>query len=75
MYEQMNENISDVLMRIVNEFCDKIPTTFVATDFDVEYLKISLAYKNKHIDDMQMCVLCSMVDDCERLWKKLNDVK
>ncbi len=75
MFEKMQSDTGRCMAQVVNEFLEDCPTSFVSTDFDVQYLKISLALKNGHISNDEMVILCAGVSDVEKIWKKLNDVK
>ena len=73
MLEKMLEDIEQVLSQILNEFVDNTPTSFVEADFEVQYLKIQIAYKNKQLDCEDVQVLTVALAECSKIWHKLND--
>lgn len=73
--EEMLDVVSGVMETVLNEFMDDSPTSIVATDFDVQLLKFSIAYKNGSIDNEELCALVKTLCDVEKVWRKLNDVK
>ena len=75
MYKQMRENQLLVLAQIIGEFDEDLPTTFVEADFEVQFMKIGLALKNKTIDVDEYVILSSDLETARKLWKKLNDVE
>lgn len=75
MYKQMQENQQLVFAQILDEFDEGIPTSFVEADFEVQFMKIGLALKNKTIDVDEYVILSSDLETVRKIWKKLNDVE
>ena len=69
----MLEDIAQVFSQVLNEFVDNTPTSFVEADFEVQYLKIQIAYKNKQLDCEDVQVLTAALAECSMVWHKLND--
>lgn len=73
MLEKMLEDIEQVLSQILNEFVANAPTSFVEADFEVQYLKIQIAHKNKQLDSGEVLALTIALAECSKIWRKLND--
>lgn len=66
--------IENLMSDIIREFIDGVPSSITRADFDVLYLLINVARKKEQINIEQVVDLGSLVNDCEKVWKKLNDV-
>lgn len=75
MFDKMYADLSNNLGEILAQYVVDIPTSFVEADFEVQYLKIQIAFKNKTITYQEMAELCDMLADNEKIWKKLNNKK
>ncbi len=75
MFDKMFKDIADNLCEILAQFVANIPTGFVEADFEVQFLKIQIAFKNKAITYEEMIKLCDSLADNEKIWKKLNNKK
>ena len=75
MFKQLNENMALVLAQIIAEFDEDLPTTFIEADFEVQFMKLGLALKNKTIDVNEFAELNKDLGTICKLWKKLNDVE
>ncbi|MBQ2936877.1 MAG: hypothetical protein IJD96_11645 [Lachnospiraceae bacterium] len=74
MFQQILDNMNNVLYQILDEFENEVPTTFIEADFEVQFMKIGLALRNGQIDLSELATLNNYVAFERRLWKKLNDV-
>lgn len=74
MLEQYLGILEDTADRILDEFFDGVPTTFVEADFEVQIMKNEIALKNGHVSMHEHEVLNTEVVMLFKLWKKLNDV-
>lgn len=75
MFDKMFKDIADNLCEILAQFVANIPTGYVEADFEVQFLKIQIAFKNKAITYEEMIKLCDSLADNEKIWKKLNNKK
>ena len=75
MLEQYLGILEDTFNKILDEFYEGVPTTFVEADFDVLILKMQIALKNGHLCMHEHAVINTEVARLFKLWKKLNDVK
>ena len=66
--------LNKMLVDILNEYFESVPSSLVSSDFGIMYLKIRVAKEAHHICADEMYWLYSALADCEKLWKKLNDV-
>ena len=74
MLEQYLGILEDTGTKILDEFFDGVPTTFVEADFDVLILKMQIALKNGYVCMHEHETLNTEVARLYKLWKKLNDV-
>lgn len=73
MYEHLEEINLDVRDTILEEFFESIPTRYLEVDFEVNLLRIQIAFNNQQIELEEMFELADANLENLMLWKKLND--
>lgn len=73
MYEHLDEINLDVRGTILEEYFESIPTRYLEVDFEVNLLRIQIAFNNQQIEFEEMLELTDVNLENLMLWKKLND--